>query len=137
MNALQKKLWPPQPYETGAARDVPQAIKVLGYAVPSCVASKVFAELDADRSGALEYKELGSILNKRVGASLTRQDILRYTPGGQQVPDAHELAPRHCACVCPASACLWLLRQDAITLHCACRCSLSCRPIAKIEWERP
>ena len=61
-----------------------QACTVLGFAVPSKVAKKLFRELDVDKSGTLEYKELGLALNKRAGQALTKQELLRYTPGGQQ-----------------------------------------------------
>ena len=78
------KQWDEDASGTIDEKEFCRAVQVLGYAVPSKVASKLFRSLDVDRSGSLKYAELGTILNKRVGAEASKQELLRYTPGGQQ-----------------------------------------------------
>lgn len=77
------KQWDDDGNGTISEKEFVQAVKVLGYAVPSSVSAKLYRELDVDNSGHLEYKELGLVLNKRAGASNTKQELLRCTPRGQ------------------------------------------------------
>jgi len=66
-------------------REFFRAVTALGFAVPATVASKVFKSLDTDHSKSLKYAELAEMLKRRnVGAVASKQELLRYTPGGQQ-----------------------------------------------------
>lgn len=53
-----------------------QAVTVLGFGVPPTVSRALFARLDADHSGYLNYKELAESLQKEAGRNQTKMNIL-------------------------------------------------------------
>ena len=72
--------WDEEQSGTIDENDFVQAIKALGYAVPTSVAIALFQELDTASSGRLEYSQLSAVLNRRASATLMKQELLRYTP---------------------------------------------------------
>lgn len=72
--------WDEEQSGTIDENDFVQAVKALGYAVPTSVAIALFQELDTASSGRLEYSQLSAVLNRRASATLMKQELLRYTP---------------------------------------------------------
>ena len=72
--------WDEEQSGTVDENDFVQAVKALGYAVPTSVAIALFQELDTASSGRLEYSQLSAVLNRRASATLMKQELLRYTP---------------------------------------------------------
>ena len=65
-----------------------KAVLELGFDVHRDVADAVFASLDDDHSGALEYKELNHMLRKGAGSEKAKANLKR---GQSKLPD-HETA---------------------------------------------